>query len=106
MPSVDVDLVKQRNPIERVIASHGVKLQQSGERFTGCCPFHEEEHPSLVVYPNTRSFFCFGCKASGDVIDFVRRSASGAPWSCWVKGLRKVCPGATTSVGRRRPSLP
>lgn len=73
MPSVDVDLVKQRNPIERVIASHGVKLQQRGERFVACCPFHEEEHPSLVVYPNTRSFFCFGCKASGDVIDFVRR---------------------------------
>ena len=33
MPSVDVDLVKQRNPIEQVIASHGVKLQQRGERF-------------------------------------------------------------------------
>ncbi len=73
MPSVDVDLVKQRNPIERVIASHGVKLQQRGERFVGCCPFHEESHPSLVVYPSTRSFFCFGCKAAGDVIDFVRR---------------------------------
>jgi len=73
MPSVDVDLVKQRNPIERVIASHGVKLQQRGERFVGCCPFHEEEHPSLVVYPSTRSFFCFGCRASGDVIDFLRR---------------------------------
>ena len=73
MPSVDVELVKQRNPIEQVIASHGVKLQQRGERFVACCPFHEEEHPSLVVYPSTRSFFCFGCKASGDVIDFVRR---------------------------------
>jgi DNA primase len=73
MPPVDVELVKQRNPIERVIAAHGVKLQQRGERFVGCCPFHDEQHPSLVVYPSTRSFFCFGCRASGDVIDFVRR---------------------------------
>ncbi len=73
MPSVDVELVKQRNPIERVIASHGVKLQQRGGRYIGCCPFHEEHHPSLVVYPSTRSFFCFGCKASGDVVDFLRR---------------------------------
>ena len=31
MPPVDVELVKQRNPIERVIASHGVRLQQRGE---------------------------------------------------------------------------
>ena len=73
MAAVDVELVKQRNPIERVIASHGVKLQQRGDRFVACCPFHEEQHPSLVVYPSTRSFFCFGCRASGDVIDFVRR---------------------------------
>jgi DNA primase len=73
MPSVDVELVKQRNPIEQVIAARGVKLRQRGERFVGCCPFHDEQHPSLVVYPSTRSFFCFGCKAAGDVIDFVRR---------------------------------
>ncbi|NJD64428.1 MAG: hypothetical protein FIB00_04160 [Chloroflexi bacterium] len=73
MPPVDVDRIKERNPIERVIAAHGIKLQQRGERFVGCCPFHEESHPSLVVYPATKSFFCFGCRASGDVIDFLRR---------------------------------
>lgn len=73
MPPVDVDLVKHRNPIEQVIAAHGVKLQQRGDRFVGCCPFHDEEHPSLVVYPATKSFFCFGCRAAGDVIDFLRR---------------------------------
>jgi DNA primase len=73
MHAVDVDLVKQRNPIEQVIAAHGVKLQQRGKRFVGCCPFHEETRPSLVVYPATKSFFCFGCRAAGDVIDFLRR---------------------------------
>ncbi|MCC6387461.1 MAG: toprim domain-containing protein [Dehalococcoidia bacterium] len=73
MPPVDVDRIKERNPIERVVAAHGIKLQQRGERFVGCCPFHEEEHPSLVVYPATKSFFCFGCRAAGDVIDFLRR---------------------------------
>lgn len=69
----DVEAIKERNPIEQVVTAHGVKLQQRGGRFVGCCPFHEEEHPSLVVYPNTKSFFCFGCRAAGDVIDFVRR---------------------------------
>lgn len=74
MRPTDVELVKQRNPIEKVVASFGVQLQQRGERFVGRCPFHEEEHPSLVIYPATRSFFCFGCRAAGDVIDFVRRN--------------------------------
>lgn len=73
MPSPEIDLIKRDNPLERVMAEHGVKLQRRGGRFVARCPFHEEQHASLVVYPDTRSFYCFGCRASGDVIDFVRR---------------------------------
>ena len=29
--------------------------------------------PSFVVYPDTQSFYCFGCGAAGDVINFVRK---------------------------------
>ena len=36
-----------------------------------CCPFHEDKHPSLKL--NEDYFFCFGCGASGDVIDFTAR---------------------------------
>jgi DNA primase len=71
----DIDGIKQRNPIEEVVASHGVELRPSGSHLTGRCPFHQDEHPSLVVYPESRSFYCFGCGAGGDVIDFVRRAA-------------------------------
>ena len=73
MPSPEIDLIKREHPLERVITQHGVKLQRRGGRFVARCPFHEEQHPSLVVYPDTQSFYCFGCRASGDVIDFVRR---------------------------------
>jgi len=70
----DIDGIKQRNPIEEVVAGHGVALRRSGTHLMGLCPFHQDEHPSLVIYPETRSFYCFGCGASGDVIDFVRRA--------------------------------
>lgn len=36
-----------------------------------CCPFHEDRHPSLKL--NEDFFHCFGCGASGDVIDFTAR---------------------------------
>ena len=36
-----------------------------------CCPFHKDRHPSLKL--NEEYFFCFGCGASGDVIDFTAR---------------------------------
>ena len=51
----------------------GVELRRSGRRLVGRCPFHEDRDPSLVIYPQTSSYFCFGCDAGGDVIDFVGR---------------------------------
>ena len=70
----DIDAIKRRNPIEAVVTGHGVDLRPSGAHLVGRCPFHQDEHPSLVVYPETSSFFCFGCQIGGDVIDFVRRA--------------------------------
>lgn len=58
--------------IEQVISSH-VNLRRRGKTYTGLCPFHNEKTPSFTVYPETQSFYCFGCGAAGDVISFVRR---------------------------------
>ena len=33
-----------------------------------CCPFHNDKHPSMQV---DRRYFCFGCGAKGDAVDFV-----------------------------------
>ena len=37
------------------------------------CPFHDDSTPSLTIYPDTNSFHCFGCQASGDCVGFVAR---------------------------------
>ncbi len=70
----DLDALKRRNPIAEVIGAHGVELRAHGRRLTGRCPFHDDRRPSLVVYPATQSFYCFGCGAAGDVIEFLRRA--------------------------------
>jgi len=70
----DIETIKRRNPIAEVVARHGVQLRRSGLHLSGRCPFHDDGHPSFVVYPETASFHCFGCRVSGDVIDFVRRA--------------------------------
>ncbi|GMU40146.1 MAG: hypothetical protein AMXMBFR23_10120 [Chloroflexota bacterium] len=72
--TVDVERIKRAHPIADVIAAHGVALRPTGRRFMGRCPFHSDDRPSFVVYPDTRSYYCFGCGSSGDVIDFVRRA--------------------------------
>jgi len=69
----DVNSIRQANPIEEVVARAGVDLRPNGHRLVGVCPFHRDGSPSLVVYPRNESYFCFGCGAGGDVIDFVAR---------------------------------
>ena len=34
-----------------------------------CCPFHNDHHPSMKL--NATYYYCFGCGATGDVIQFV-----------------------------------
>jgi len=54
------------------VVSINVDLRKSGNKLAGRCPFHEEKYPSFFIYPNTNSFYCFGCNKGGGVIDFVK----------------------------------
>jgi len=53
------------------IASSFLKLRRSGKNYIALCPFHQEKHPSFYIYPETNSFYCFGCLKGGDVIKFA-----------------------------------
>src|ERR1051325_1789523 len=48
-----------------------VALKRRGKDFVGLCPFHQEKTPSFKVDPSRQYFYCFGCKAGGNAIDFV-----------------------------------
>ena len=62
--------LKARNDIEEVISSY-VNVKRRGRNLVGLCPFHSEKTPSFTVYPDSQSFYCFGCGAGGDVVTFV-----------------------------------
>ncbi|WP_243439481.1 DNA primase [Fundidesulfovibrio soli] len=55
------------------IARRYVELRNVGGRLVGPCPFHNETKGSFNVHPDKGFFHCFGCQASGDVIDFYCR---------------------------------
>ena len=54
------------------LISETVALKKSGRRWTGLCPFHGEKTPSFSVNAEEGRYYCFGCRASGDQITFVR----------------------------------
>jgi DNA primase len=66
-----VQRIKQSVNIEQVVGQY-VKLRPSSNSLTGLCPFHEDHTPSLVVYPLTGTYHCYGCGKHGDVISFVK----------------------------------
>ena len=59
-------------PME-TIAGNYVNLIRRGRHYVCNCPFHSEKSPSCTIFPDTQSFYCFGCGAGGDVITWVRR---------------------------------
>lgn len=48
-----------------------VPLKKTGSNYTARCPFHQEKTPSFSVNPRKQFYYCFGCGASGDAIDFL-----------------------------------
>lgn len=55
-------------PIETLVHQ---SLRKSGKALIGLCPFHNEKHPSFYIYPESNSFYCYGCQKGGDVIQFI-----------------------------------
>jgi len=68
-----IQRIKSEIPIEKVIEEY-VQLRAvgAGATLVGRCPLHEDRTPSFTVYPATGTFHCFGCRAHGDVISFIR----------------------------------
>ena len=62
------EAVKQSVTVREAAQMYGIEVNRSG---MACCPFHDDKNPSLRL--NEEYFYCFGCGATGDVIDFVAR---------------------------------
>ncbi len=67
-----LDELRRKADIVAVV-SQTVALRRQGQRLVGLCPFHQEKSPSFSVSSERGLFYCFGCHAGGDVIDYVMK---------------------------------
>ena len=70
---VDIIELKARHPLGDAVEAAGIALTGRGRVRQGVCPFHQESEGSFTVYGDSQRYYCFGCGAGGDVLDFVGR---------------------------------
>ena len=69
---INMDDLRERVDIVAVIGSR-IPLTRRGQQYAAICPFHADKNPSFFVTPHKKSYYCFGCGATGDVVEFVER---------------------------------
>lgn len=69
-PTAWVDEVYTRADIVDVVSAY-LPLKRQGHNFVGLCPFHNEKSPSFSVNRESNVYHCFGCKAGGNIVQFV-----------------------------------
>ena len=70
IPKDFINLLISRANIVDIIGSH-LNLQKKGNDYWACCPFHNEKTASFSVSESKQFYYCFGCGAKGNVIDFL-----------------------------------
>jgi DNA primase len=77
IPDSEIERLKEEVSLRRLVELAGVELRRQGKDLVGCCPFHDDRTPSLVVTPAKNLWHCLGaCQTGGSVIDWVMRVES------------------------------
>lgn len=59
--------------LAKVLIYYGLIADVMSSDFNIICPFHEDINPSMRICLTDGSFFCFGCEAKGNALDFVKK---------------------------------
>ena len=59
--------------ILKLVKSYGLDVEQRGSNYFCLCPFHKDTSPSLCLYPETKSFFCFACNTGGGIEKLIAK---------------------------------
>ena len=68
-PAAWLDELRSRSDIVQIVSGY-VALNKKGRKYWGLCPFHGEKTPSFSVDGEHQLYYCFGCKAGGNVFHF------------------------------------
>ena len=75
IPDEELERLKREVSVLRLVQGFGVTMKKRGKDWVGCCPFHDDKTPSLVVSEKNNLWHCLGaCQCGGSVIDWIMKS--------------------------------
>lgn len=68
-------MINWKPDLIETLERENITLRRSGKYLKGICPLpdHSEKIPSFTIYPESQSFYCFGCHEHGDIISFIQK---------------------------------
>ena len=70
IPEPLIEEIKEKSDFLGIVKDY-TSLSRKGDRYWGCCPFHNEKTPSFSVRPEQGMFYCFGCHKGGSLFNFI-----------------------------------
>ena len=70
IPESLIEEIKEKSDILSIVSEYSA-LKKKGDRYWGCCPFHNEKTPSFSVRPEQGMYYCFGCHKGGSLFNFI-----------------------------------
>jgi hypothetical protein len=102
IPDAELARIKAEVSVQLLVEGCGVVLRSQGQDLVGCCPFHDDDSPSLVVTPGKNLWHCLGaCARGGGPVDWVM-TAQGVSFRHAVELLREASP-ALSSLAQPGP---
>ncbi len=103
--SMDLAAIKTLLPLSQILQHYGLRPDKQNML---CCPFHDDKTPSMQVYPETGTVYCFSsnCKLQGkaiDVIDFVMYMEGCSKHEAILQA-QKLIPSAEAAAARKKPA--
>jgi DNA primase len=74
LSNTQIEQIKSSISIVDAIESYNLPnfVRINSHSAKACCPFHDDNNPSMSIDDNRRLYKCFACGAGGDVFNFVR----------------------------------
>lgn len=100
-----IERLKAEVSLASLVEARGIELRKVGKDLVGCCPFHDDRDPSLVVTPGKNLWHCMGaCQTGGSVIDWVMR-VEGVSFRHAVELLRDGTITTTAGAAPKRSTV-